>query len=79
VPPRTGVDPVLPDALRSLREGRGYTQEQLAHDAGLTVAGYRKIERAQVNPTWTTLRRITKALGLTHAELGREIDARDVA
>jgi transcriptional regulator with XRE-family HTH domain len=47
------------------------------HEAGITVAGYRKIERAQVNPTWTTVTRLAKALGLSHAELGREVDARN--
>jgi transcriptional regulator with XRE-family HTH domain len=52
------------------------TQENLAHEAGLTVAGYSKIERGEVNPTWTTLAGITRALGLTFAELGREIDQR---
>jgi transcriptional regulator with XRE-family HTH domain len=77
VPPRSGADPSLAAALRSLREERGYTQERLAHDAGITVAGYRKIERAQVNPTWTTVTRLANALGLSHAELGRAVDVRD--
>jgi transcriptional regulator with XRE-family HTH domain len=76
VPPRSGPDPALAEALRALRGERGLTQEGLAHDAGLTVAGYRKIEHGQVNPTWTTVKRIADALGLSHAELGRAVDER---
>ena len=79
MPPRSGPDPALAEALRALRLERGLTQEGLAHDAGLTVAGYRKIEHGQVNPTWTTIKRITAALGLSQAELGHAVDIRDRA
>jgi transcriptional regulator with XRE-family HTH domain len=75
VPPSSGPDPALARALRSLREDRGLTQERLAHDAGLSVAGYRKIESGRVNPTWTTIARISRALGVSHAEFGRTVDA----
>jgi transcriptional regulator with XRE-family HTH domain len=58
-----------------LREAKQVGQESLAHAAGLSVATYARIERAQVNPTWTTVRRVADALGLTLAELGAAIDA----
>ena len=35
------------------REARGIGQETLAHHAGLSVATYARVERGQVNPTWT--------------------------
>ena len=70
MPPRTGVDPALGPTLRSLREARGIAQERLAHNAGLSVATYARIERSQVNPTWTTIRRVLDALDVSLAEFG---------
>jgi len=58
-----------------LRKQRGHTQEDLAHAAGLTVTAYARIERGSANPTWTTVRRIADALGVTLGELGRAVDA----
>jgi transcriptional regulator with XRE-family HTH domain len=75
VPPRTGVDSALAGTIRSLREEKGVGQEALAHAAGLSVATYARIERAQVNPTWTTIRRIVDALDLTLREFGAAIDS----
>jgi transcriptional regulator with XRE-family HTH domain len=76
VPPRTGVDPALRPTLRSLREARGLGQERLAHTAGLSVAPYARIERGQVNPTWTTIRHILGALDVSLADFGAAIDSR---
>jgi transcriptional regulator with XRE-family HTH domain len=76
MPPRTGVDPALAATVRSLREARGIGQETLAHRAGLSVATYARIERGQVNPTWTTVRRVLDALGVSLAEFGAAVDAR---
>jgi transcriptional regulator with XRE-family HTH domain len=76
MPPRTGVDPALAATLRALRQARGIGQETLAHHAGLSVATYARIERSQVNPTWTTVRRVLDALGISLAELGAAIDSR---
>jgi transcriptional regulator with XRE-family HTH domain len=73
------VDLALAGTIRSLREARHLGQEAVAHEAGLSVATYARIERGQVNPTWTTVRRVSGALGLSLAELGAAIDAFDVA
>ena len=75
MPPRTGVDPALGPTLRALREARAIGQETLAHRAGLSVATYARVERGQVNPTWTTVRRILDALGVPLAELGTALDS----
>jgi hypothetical protein len=61
-------DPIPP---RSTEGGTG----ALAHTAGLSVATYARIERRQVNPTWTTVRRVVEALGLSFAQFGEALDA----
>ena len=76
MPPRTGVDPALGPTLRSLREARGIGQETLAHHAGLSVATYARVERGQVNPTWTTIRSVVDALGVSLAEFGAAVESR---
>jgi transcriptional regulator with XRE-family HTH domain len=76
MPPARGADSALASALRQARERSGRSQEAIAHDAGTTVGTLARIERAQTNPTWTTVRRLASALGLTMAELGRAVDER---
>jgi transcriptional regulator with XRE-family HTH domain len=73
---RPPIDPALASALRSLREQQGRTQEDLAHDVGVTVNALARIERGQADPRWTTVRRIAGALGVTLAELGHAIEGR---
>ena len=72
-------DAALARALLALRRERGHTQEDLAHDAKLTVTAYARIERGSVNPMWTTVRRIATALGVTLGELGEAVDAADAS
>jgi len=74
VPPRSEVDAALGEVLRALREKHGLSQEALAHEAGLTTGSLARIERGQANPTWTTVRAITRALGVSMAALGGAID-----
>jgi transcriptional regulator with XRE-family HTH domain len=68
------IDQALAKALRHLRLASGDTQEDLASKAGITVAALSRIERCQANPRWTTVRRITNALGISIAELALEIE-----
>lgn len=72
--PRAGVDPALGITLRALREARELGQETVAHQAGLSVATYARIERGQVNPTWTTIRSALEALGVSFREFGDALD-----
>ena len=72
--PREPADLALGRAVRALREKKGLTQENLAHDAGITFATLARIERGQVNPTWTTVRRVATALEVSMSELGRAVD-----
>jgi transcriptional regulator with XRE-family HTH domain len=75
VPPTEPADPVLAAIIRQRREAHGFTQEDAAHAAGLTVGSYARIERAQSNPAWTTVRRIAEALDLTVSELVAAVEA----
>ncbi|HEY7962321.1 MAG TPA: helix-turn-helix transcriptional regulator [Solirubrobacteraceae bacterium] len=67
-------DPALARTLRGLRLRRGQTQEDLAHDAGITTAALARIERGQANPTWVTVRCIAAALDISLAELGAAVE-----
>jgi len=50
--------------LRCLRSERGLTQEQLAENSQLTVDQIAQVERGEISPSLTTLRRLTVGLGL---------------
>ena len=67
-------DPRLARVIRELRLRRNLSQEVIAHEAGLTVSAYARIERGEANPTWTTVTQIAQALGIDLAELGAAID-----
>ena len=63
------IDTTLAVALRRFRRQNGSTQEAVAFSAGITVATLARIERGDVNPHWTTVRRIFCALEITLLEL----------
>jgi transcriptional regulator with XRE-family HTH domain len=67
-------DPRLARAIRVIRERNDLSQEVVAHNAGLTVSAYARIERGEANPTWTTVTQIAQALGVTLAELGTAVE-----
>jgi transcriptional regulator with XRE-family HTH domain len=77
LPLPSGADPDLARAIRTLRERQARSQEAVAHDAGVTVATLARIERAQTNPTWLTVRHIADALGVTLRDLADAIDGQD--
>lgn len=58
-------------AIRQLRAKHGVTQEDLAHDAGITTGTLSLIERGQSNPTWGTVKRIADALGISMSDLAK--------
>ena len=51
--------------LRSVREKRGWSQEDLASEAGLHRTYVGAVERGEYNVTLLTLRTITDALGIS--------------
>ncbi len=54
--------------LRHIREQRGWSQEELAHECGLHRTYVGAVERGEYNVTLLTLRRITDTLGITLAD-----------
>jgi len=69
--------PALGAAIRELRTKRGITQEDLAHDAGVTVGTLSLVERGRSNPAWGTVKRIAKALDTTVGDLAKRADKLD--
>jgi transcriptional regulator with XRE-family HTH domain len=69
----------LGSVLRAVREERGESRERLAVDAGLTVGTVARLELGNSDPTWSTVVAIADVLGLTLAELGKLLDAREVS
>lgn len=55
--------------VRSLRQGKGMSQEELAFKAGLSPAHLGQIERAQKKPTLETIGRLADALGVVVVDL----------
>lgn len=61
-------DPMLRDLgryLRSVREKRGWSQEELAFQCGLHRTYVGAVERGEYNITLLSLRAITRALNIT--------------
>jgi DNA-binding XRE family transcriptional regulator len=52
-----------------MREERGLTREALAFHADIAVGTLARIELAQVNPAWETVRKVASALNVTMMEL----------
>jgi transcriptional regulator with XRE-family HTH domain len=63
--------PALGAAIRQLRNKRGVTQEDLAHDAGVTTGTLSLIERGKSNPAWGTVESIATALGVSVADVAK--------
>jgi XRE family transcriptional regulator, fatty acid utilization regulator len=57
------------DKLKRYRTRRALTQAQLAERAGVTTATVARIERDEIEPRMTTLRKLAQALGVDPAEL----------
>ncbi len=69
-----GVARMLPVAhigktLKDLRFRAGLTQQELADKAGTTQTTVARIERDAVEPEVTTIRKLSKALGVTQGDL----------
>lgn len=56
-------------AIRKARDKRGFTQEELALEAGLNRAYIGYIERGERNPSTETISKIAKALKVSARDL----------
>jgi transcriptional regulator with XRE-family HTH domain len=75
ITPRQKADLALVAVLAQLRDEHGWTQEHLAHEAGLTTSAYNRIESGSAAPGWSTVRRLAEALGVSMADLGRKVES----
>ena len=57
------------DRLRDLRKRRLLTQEQLAERSGVGIATIVRVERNQVEPRGSTIRKLAEALDVEPEEL----------
>jgi transcriptional regulator with XRE-family HTH domain len=57
------------DRLRNLRKRKLLTQEQLAEGSGVGIATIVRVERNQVEPRGSTIRKLAEALSVEPEEL----------
>ena len=55
--------------LKSVRIDKGFTQEKLAYESGLTLSQIAIIETATTNPTLSTIFKIARTMKVTLPEL----------
>lgn len=55
--------------LKRLRVEKGLSQEQLANDADIPLQQVGRIERAEINTTLNTIKRLADALGINPKQL----------
>lgn len=67
-------DPALAAVLHRFRLRAGVTQEDLAHEADLTVATMSRMERGVTDPAWTSIRAVARALDVNLEELGAAVE-----
>jgi transcriptional regulator with XRE-family HTH domain len=67
----TGVhqNTLLGAKIRSLREARGLTQNELAEHAEVSVKHLGEVERGRGNPSLSSLQKLAGALGISLGEL----------
>lgn len=59
----------LSERVTELRNRKGFSQEVLAEDSGLSLRTIQRIENGETTPRGDTLQRIAKGLGVTSEEL----------
>lgn len=63
-PQNINFDKEISSQLKLKREKLGLTQSQLAQKANMTVTYYAMIERGEVNPSWSKLKKLFDVLGI---------------
>jgi len=71
---RENADIVFGKLLRAHRDAKGYSQEELAHEAGLTRNYISLLELGQKSPTLRTMVRLAKSLGISVSTFIAEFD-----
>lgn len=55
--------------LKRVRHDKHMTQVEVAEKAGLSTNYYARVERGDVNPTFETLEKLTKALSIASSDI----------
>jgi len=55
--------------LKTVRTTKGFTQEKLSNESGLTLSQVARIETAAINPTLSTIFKIARTMKVTLPEL----------
>ncbi|MGN6587191.1 MAG: helix-turn-helix domain-containing protein [Solirubrobacterales bacterium] len=63
------AQPALGEAVRTLRQKTGLSQDALAARAELDTRSIARLEAGQVDPTWGSMRRIAAGLGVPLEDL----------
>lgn len=70
----------LGKAIRSLREESKKTQATLAQESDISASWLSRIEHGEVDPTWATVERLSKGLGVSMeslAEMSERFEAQN--
>ena len=59
----------LGEQIKRIRTAKGLSQKEVLNISGLDKAQYSRIENGKTDPSFSTLERIAKALGLSVSEL----------
>ena len=60
---------LLAKKLKEVRISKGYTQEDLAYESGLSLSQIGRIETSKINPTVSTIFKIARTLKIRPSEL----------
>jgi transcriptional regulator with XRE-family HTH domain len=63
------AQPALGEAVRTLRQKTGLSQDALAARAGLDPSSIARIEAGNMDPSWGSMRRIAGGLGIPLEDL----------
>lgn len=59
------TDSTFGERLKELREAAGLSQYALAKKSGVTGQAISKLEKGESEPSWLTVRKLARALGVT--------------
>lgn len=60
--------------VKNLRHEKGFSQEAMAHEIGMSPSGYGKIERGETDLTISKIDKIARCFGLTATSIIRMVD-----
>jgi transcriptional regulator with XRE-family HTH domain len=55
--------------FKAVRKSKGFTQNQLAFEAGISISQIARIETARINPTLSTIFILARTMGVQLTEL----------